>query len=242
MTTTPRIAYGGKNFYGAAVGILMLETQFPRLVGDIGNAETWDFPVLVKTVEGASADLVVNQKAEGLLDAFTDAGMGLVRQGADGITTSCGFMALFQRELADRISVPVATSSLLQVPFVNQLLSKDQCCGIITVKRDALTDAHLQGVGVPLNTPIVGTESGEEFTRAVLGDENQLNVTLAEKDLLNAAKTLVKNYPQVGAIVLECTNMAPYAQAIHRAVHLPVYSVYSLIQWFQAGLQPRRFG
>lgn len=234
-------AQGGKNFYGASVGILMLETQFPRIVGDIGNAGTWPFPVLVKRVDGASLDLVVNQKAAGLLDAFTQAGKELIALGADGITTSCGFMALYQQQLAERLAVPVATSSLLQVSFVNQLLSHDKCCGIITVKREALTNEHLQGVGVPLNTPIQGTEDGNEFTRAVLGDESQLNTKLAEKDLIRAAQSLIKTYPQVGAIVLECTNMAPYAQAIQQATGCPVYSIYSLIQWFHAGLSPRGF-
>ena len=87
----------------------------------------------------------------------------------------------------------------------------------------------------------MGTEQGVEFTRAVLGDEDQLNIRLATQDLVNAALTLKENNPDVGAIVLECTNMGPYAAAIRQATTLPVYSIYSFIQWFQAGLLPRQF-
>ena len=92
---------GGKSVYGAAVGILMLETRFPRIPGDMGNAATWDFPVLYRVVDGASPDRVVRRKAEGLLDAFVAAGREMVEDGADGITTNCGFLSLVQPELAN---------------------------------------------------------------------------------------------------------------------------------------------
>jgi Asp/Glu/hydantoin racemase len=235
------IAYGGKNFYGAAVGILMLETKFPRIHGDIGNGNTWPFAVMLRTVKGASLDQVVNKRADGLLDSFVKEGMELVAQGADGITTSCGFMSLFQKELADRLPVPVASSSLMQVALVNQMLGSGRRTGVITVKQQSLSDDHLRAVGVPLETPIMGTENGVEFTRAVLGDEEQLNTRLAAQDLVKTGLMLKENHPEVGAIVLECTNMAPYAAAIRQATGLPVYSIYSFIQWFQAGLLPRQF-
>lgn len=238
MTT---IALGGKNFYGTAVGILMLETKFPRVHGDIGNAATWPFPVMMQRVKGASLDRVVNQRADGLLDRFVEAGQELVSLGADGITTSCGFMSLFQQELADRLPVPVASSSLLQVSMINRLLGQGRRAGIITVKKQSLSRDHLNAVGVPPDTPVMGTENGVEFTRAVLGDEERLDTELATRDLVRAAQDLKEGHPEVGAIVLECTNMGPYAAAVRQAVNLPVYSIYSFIQWFQAGLLPRRF-
>jgi len=114
MTDPLRIARGGKSLYGAKVGILMLETRFPRIPGDMGHAETWPFPVLYKVVPGASPRRVVCDGARGLLDKFLDAAEELVRLGADGITTTCGFLSLYQREIAAHVGVPVATSSLMQ--------------------------------------------------------------------------------------------------------------------------------
>src|SRR5687767_3016513 len=122
MSPSSRIATGGKAVYGAAVGILMLEARFPRIPGDLGNATTWPFPVLYKVVRGASPDRVVHKRAEGLLDAFVAAGRELVTDGADGLVTNCGFLSLFQDDLAAACGVPVAASALMQAPLIGRLL------------------------------------------------------------------------------------------------------------------------
>lgn len=235
------IATGGKSVYGARVGILMLETRFPRLPGDVGNAQTWPFPVLYKVVPGASSERVVRQRADGLLDAFKEAAGELVALGADGITTTCGFLSLFQEELAAHAGVPVATSSLMQTPFVQRLLPPGRRAGIITISAETLTAEHLQKAGVDPATPIVGTEGGREFSRAVVGDEMELDVAAAEQDILEAGETLLREHEDIGAIILECTNMGPFAHALAAHVNLPVFDIVSFITWFHAGLSPRRF-
>lgn len=237
-----RIARGGKSIYGAPVGILMLETRFARIPGDMGNAATWPFPVLFKVVRGATSDRVVLQGARGLLPDFVAAAQELVELGAEAITTTCGFLSLFQRELAAAVGVPVATSSLLQVPWVQATLPPGKRVGVVTVSKASLTPAHLEAVGAAPDTPVMGTEGGREFTRVLVRAEKaDLDVALAEQDVLDAGRALVAAHPEVGAIVLECTNMPPYAAALAEAVGLPVHDVYSMLSWFHAGLRPRRF-
>src|SRR5437867_5452322 len=170
MTDNDRIAHGGKALYGARVGILMLETRFPRIPGDMGNALTWPFPVLYKVVPGASPRRVVYDKAAGLLPAFLDAAAELVRLGADGITTTCGFLSLYQRELAAHVGVPVATSSLMQIPLIERILPPGKRVGVLTVSAASLTPEHFIAAGADPNTPIVGTEQGREFTRVMLDE------------------------------------------------------------------------
>jgi Asp/Glu/hydantoin racemase len=242
MKEDPRIAWGGKGLYGARVGILMLETRFPRIPGDMGNGETWPFPVLYKVVPGASPRRVVCDKAAGLLDAFLDAAAELVRLGADGITTTCGFLALFQREIAAHVGVPVATSSLMQIPFIERILPPGKRVGVLTISAASLTEEHLRAAGADPATPVVGTDDGGEFTRAILGDEEQLDVAAAERDILAAGEALVAAHRDIGAIVLECTNMVPYARALSERLRLPVFSIYTFVNWFHAGLAPRDFG
>jgi len=239
---TSRIAHGGKALYGARVGILMLEARFPRIPGDMGNGGTWPFPVLYKVVKGASPDRVVRRRAEGLLDAFKDAAAELVSLGADGITTTCGFLSLYQNEIAAHVRVPVATSSLMQVPLVQATLPPGKRVGVITISAASLKPEHLKAAGVPLDTPIVGTEGGREFSRAIIQDEEKMDVAAAERDLLDAGETLLRRHPEVGAVVLECTNMTPYAAALRGHLRLPVHSIYSFVNWFHAGLNPRDFG
>jgi Asp/Glu/hydantoin racemase len=236
-----RVVTGGKAVYGAAVGILMLEARFPRIPGDVGNAATWPFPVLYKVVRDASPERVVRHRAEGLLDAFVSGGRELVAQGADGILTNCGFLSLFQDQLAAACGVPVATSALMQAPMIERLLPPGRRVGILTISEASLTPEHLEAAGVAADTPIIGTDGGKEFTRALLGNELELDVAAAERDILDAGDRLVARHPEVGAILLECTNMCPYARSLRNRLCLPVFDMVNLVTWFHGGLVPRRW-
>ena len=242
MTDETRIAWGGKTLYGAAVGILMLETRFPRIPGDMGNAETWPFPVLYKVVPGASPRRVVCEKAAGLLDEFLAAADELVRHGADGITTTCGFLSLYQQEIAAHVRVPVATSSLMQIPFIERVLPPGRRVGVLTVSAANLTREHLYAAGADPATPVVGTDAGNEFSRVMINDEERLDIAAAERDILAAGETLVASHDGIGAVLLECTNMVPYARALSQHLRLPVFSIYTFVTWFQSALSPRDFG
>lgn len=235
------LAKGGQALYGASVGILMLDAKFPRIFGDIGNGLTWPFPVHYRVVRGASVDNVVLRKSEGLMESFLEAAHELVADGVDGITTSCGFLSLFQRDLAKALDVPLATSSLMQAPMIQALLPPNKRVGIITVSKKTLSEEHLLGAGVPLDIPIVGTDKGKEFSRVIINSEEQLDTEKAKHDLIESALELSAKFPEVGAILLECTNMAPYANDMRLATGLPVFSIYSFILWFQSGLSPRVF-
>jgi len=233
--------FGGKTVYGASVGILMLETRFPRIHGDIGNAATWPFPVQYKVVPGASPDVVVRQDPRLLLDQFIEAGQELVRMGCDGITTNCGFLALIQDEVKAALDVPVATSSLMQIPMVQALLPPGKKVGVVTISKATLTGDHLRAAGAPENTIIVGTDGGRAFTTEILDDHASIDFDACRLDVLDAAAELTVLYKDIGAIVLECTNMVPYAADVRKLTGLPVFSIYSFINWFQAGLVPRKF-
>lgn len=232
---------GGKAVYGACIGILMLEARFPRVPGDMGNGLTWPFPVQYRIVPDASPDRVVRRRAEGLLPAFIAAAQDLVRHGADAVTTNCGFLSLFQDEIAAAVGVPVATSSLMQVPLVQRTLPPSRRVGILTISRAALTEEHLRAAGVDPATPVMGTEGGREFTRAILGNEPELDVEAARADNVEAARALAAAHPDLGALVLECTNMIPYAADIRSATGLPVFSIHTLVSWLHAAVLPRRF-
>ena len=242
MIAGSRIAHGGKTLYGASVGILMLETRFPRIPGDMGNAETWPFPVLYKVVPGASPRRVVCEKAEGLLDGFLAAAAELVSLGADGITTTCGFLSLYQKEIAANVGVPVATSSLMQIPLIERVLPPGNRVGVLTVSAANLTAEHLSAAGADPATPVVGTDGGSEFSRVMINDEERLDVAAAERDILAAGDRLVASHDGIGAVLLECTNMVPYARALSQRLRLPVFSIYTFVTWFQSGLIPREFG
>jgi Asp/Glu/hydantoin racemase len=236
---------GGFNQYGFTVGILMLDTRFPRIPGDMGNAQTFPFPVRYQRITGADPDLVVRRGAEGLLPAFIDGARALEREGVGAVTTNCGFLVKYQRQLAAAVSVPVFTSSLLMVPLVHRLLAPGRRVGIMTVNAGTLTAEHLEGAGIGPDLPlaVIGMETEKEFTRVLLDDQLELDVDAARAEHVRVARRLVAEHPDVGAIVLECTNMPPYADDVRRETGRPVFDIVSLVTVLHgalaAGLPPR---
>lgn len=229
------------NACGATVGVLMLDTQFPRILGDIGNENTWPFPVRFRTVPNSTAVGAVRENALALLPAFIAEADFLINEGAEAITTSCGFLVLLQKELQQALTVPVVTSSLMQIPSINAMLPAGKTTGVLTMDSDCLTPAHLKAAGAPLHTPIAGVPADGAFAQAIMNDQPTLDVAASEHENVEAALALVRANPNVGALVLECTNMVPYAASIQKATGLPVYSIRTLIMWVYSGVQATRF-
>lgn len=210
----------------------MLQTRFPRIPGDIGNPETFAFPVRKRMVEGASPQRVVMEADPTLLQPFIDAGHALIAEGATLITTSCGFLALFHKEMAAALPVPVLTSSLLQVAPVYASLQPGQTVGILTANKAALTPRHLAAVGAgDVPVAIAGLEETAEFARVFLQNAETLNVEAARQEVLEATRRLMTAHPEIGALVLECTNLPPYADEIRRITGLPVFDITTLCNW-----------
>lgn len=241
-TRHSRMAYGGKSVYGARIGILMLDMKFPRIPGDMGNALTWPFPVLFRTVRGADRDWIHAAPREEVFQAFCDDALGLVAEGADGIAICCGMMSLYQEELADQCQVPIVTSSLMQVPFVERLLPPGKRVGILTISTNLLKPKHLEAAGVAPDTPVIGFEESDEFIAMRRRAEPTMDVAQVERETLAIAQKLVGKNPEIGALVMECTNLPPFSRAVSEATGLPVYDIYNFLCWFHAGLAPKDFG
>jgi Asp/Glu/hydantoin racemase len=221
----------------ATLGVLMLETRFPRPPGDIGNPRTFEFPVRYRTVEGASPRRVVVERDRALLAPFVAAAIALERDGCTAITTSCGFLALFQRELAEAVGVPLWTSSLLLVAGIEASLAAGERVGVVTADAESLTAEHLRAVGAPADTPLEGLAADSRFRATLLDDGEVLDEDDARRSTVAAAERLVARRPDVRAIVLECTNMPPYADAVRAATQLPVHDLTTLIR-SRLGLPP----
>ena len=236
---------GGQNFFGFSVGILMLDTRFPRIPGDMGNAATFDFPVLYHRVTGASPDRVVRHGQPALLPAFIEGARALEREGVRAVTTNCGFLAKFQAEVAASVSIPVFTSSLMLVPLVHRMLPPGKAVGIMTVDASSLRPEHFTGAGIgkDVQTVVSGMETEKEFTRVMLDDQLELDVEAARQEHLTVVRRMVQAHPEIGAIVLECTNMPPYRADIQAATGLPVFDITTLVRMVHEavrhGLPPR---
>ena len=230
-----------KTYYGVSVGILMVKTHFRRYLGDIGHAGTWPFPVQYRIVEDAVPAKMTDLHNVSLLEPFKKAALELVEAGVDGITTTCGFLSIYQQELVDFLGVPVATSSLLQVPLVQRIIPSKQRVGILTYNAEALGGKYLEAVGIAADTPVYGMPQHSEFVRSIKEGDDTVPYQVLRQEVLDLAARMLRENPDIGAIVSECTNLAPFTADIQQTFGVPVYDTVSMVTWFQAGLRPRRY-
>ena len=222
------------------LGILMLDTAFPRIPGDLGSPQTFAFPVRYARVRGAIVDAIVHRRNDEWLTAFVEAARNLASEGCAGITTTCGFLVRWQRALAEAIPVPVLTSSLLQLPLVQATLPAGRRVGVVTYSAEDLDDDALRAAGAPPDTPIVGVDDRSYFAQTIRHGAVTLDRKRMEDDTVAAARQLMAAHADIGAIVLECANMPPYADAVARATGVPVFDAANLVAWFHAALRRER--
>lgn len=212
------------------IGILCLETDFPKAPGHIRNPSTFDFPVIYKVVSGATPKRVVDEADAGLLEPFVDAARELEREGVGAITGSCGFLVLFQRELADAVRVPMYVSSLILVPMVHRMIRSDQRVGLLVAKTRSLTPRHLEAVGAQsVPVCVAGMDDQPEFCEVIIEQRRTaLDLDRLEREVLSEVGRLAREHPDMGALVIECTDLPPFARAIQRAIQKPVFDIVTL--------------
>ncbi|MBN2125671.1 MAG: aspartate/glutamate racemase family protein [Deltaproteobacteria bacterium] len=238
-----RVGNRTQSWYGESIGILILNAQYPCIPGNVGNASTFPFPVRYRVVREASIEGLLKKRDRSLLAPFINAARELQEEGVKAITGACGFMALFQREVSDAVSVPVFLSSLLQIPFIFRTLKRGRKIAVITADSTALTPEHFASVGVGEEIPLVigGMEDQKEFREAVLEEKGTLDSERIEREVLGVVGRLLGENPDTGAILLECSDLPPYAAAIQRAAGLPVFDFITMIQYVHAALVRKEF-
>ena len=204
------------------LGILMLDTEFIRPVGDMGNPDSWPFPVLLERVSGARARATV-EGTNRAVKPFLDAAQILIERGAGCITTTCGFLVRHQQVLAAALPVPVATSSLLQYETIQRSLGPFKYVGILSVQDSALDADTRRCANIPMNAAAFSLPQSSHFVRAILDGSEPLRPVIAEQEWINFSQVVHANNPDIGAWLLECANMPPYSHAISLATGLPVY-------------------
>jgi len=225
----------------ATIGILMLNSRFHRYPGDIGNARTWSFPVRYKTVADADPSNVIGLHDRRLLEPFKRAADELIAEGVDGIVTTCGLLSIYQKELAAHCRVPVAASSLLQVPMVERMLPPGKRVGIVTYSAATMNGPYLDAVGLARDIPLIGMAADSSFVRWIRDGDNSVPYATLRDEVVTTAESLVGRHPQIGALVLECTNLAPFSAAIVDRIGMPVYDTVTMVNAFHAAIRPRRY-
>ena len=230
----------GKPTYGVDLGIILLDADFPRPIGDIANGRTFPFPIHYEVTSGASVPQVVEEAAAGLLQRFVECGRRLVARGARVLTTSCGFLAISQRQLAEELGVPIATSSMMQIPIVLRMMASHHDLCLVTINASTLDERHYTGSGISADemkrVVVVGLEGSEHFYPVVVGEAGPLETARARDEVVSVCREAASENPTIKAFVFECTNLSPYSADVRAATGLPVWDSTTLVHWLQGGV------
>lgn len=216
---------------GIPIGIILLNVGYPIVPGNVANATTFDFPVRYAKLPRVNSPRLHTVDPT-ILEDLVEAGLELERDGVRAIICSCGYFGYWQKELVERLHVPVYASSLMQIPLIKAGIKKRQKIGVLCAVERTFTSRLLECCSVydPDACIVKCMETAEEFS-AIPRDRPYMNNAAARQELVEAAKTLVSEHPEIGAILLECSDMPPYAAAIQDAVNLPVYDFTTMINW-----------
>ena len=208
-------------------GLLQLE----RMAGNSTNRASYPFPVRLAEVKGANAETVIIHPSREILNRMIRLVKELEQEGIRAVTTSCGVNAIFQKDLADAVDIPVFTSALLQVPFAQAMIGRNRSVGIITANKEALTWDHLHACDITedMNVYIQGLENCREWSKIFEHPEEPFDMEAVSKEILGAVEEGIAAHPDTGLILLECTDLPPYARQIREKFGLPVLEINSLV-------------
>lgn len=231
------ILKGGPNTYGADIGIMCLESYYYKVPGHIKNHHTFDFPVVYKVIDGATPAVVVRDKCADLLPRFIAAAKELEAMGVKAITGSCGFMALLQDKIAAEVNIPVYISSVMQVPLISQMIGGRKL-GILVADKGSFTPDYLKivhGENVPVC--IAGMIQHDEFRDVIIDRvRTDLDMDKLRKDVLYEVGNLYEENPDMGALLIECTDLPPFAQDIQKLIKKPVFDILTLTEMVHAAV------
>lgn len=227
--------------YGMGIGIMVLDDAYPGFPGDVRNASGFPYPIQYEIAEGVdNYTLVWEQDKTPCREPILRAAKKLERMGCRAIAAECGYFAYFQKDVAGYVDVPVFMSSLLQVPFIQQVIGPKKSVGIVCAQKRFLTVNHLTNVGIDPNSNFVIAGAQDEYGcpqfDTLWDHEKRPEIPesyydKSEEDMIRICKEFVKKNPSIGAIMLECTGMQPFARAIQREVDLPVFSWGTLLDY-----------
>lgn len=232
----------GQSWCGEPVGILVLDETIPRVLGSVLNAETFSFPVRYKKIKEAHVKQLLYHKDPSLLKPFIEAAQELEMEGVNSIVGSCGFMALFQREIVNAVNIPVAMSSLLQLPMLLRMINSHKKVGIITASKKSLTTQILLATGISeeeINTrlTIVGLDNCPEAQGAMLEEKGTLDEDKFRHEVLETTEELLGMEPALGAILMECSELPPYSANVQKISGLPVFDFVTMIKFNYMGVR-----
>ena len=237
----------GRNVSGVTIGLVQMRANLPMMPGNMGNASTFDFPMLYREMNVNNAmDVMEPKMTKNFTEGLVEAAKWLELQGVSAIMGNCGFFGHYQKVVQERIDTPFFSSSLMMMPMIVQSLPRNKKVGVLTANGPLLASGQAMencGLSRELQASRVvveGCENDPEFAYA-MSLEGKFNANRMERDILNGIKRLLEKDKDIAMIMLECTELPPHAVAVQKMAKMPVWDYTSLTNWIYSGCVRRPF-
>ncbi|MBL8269651.1 hypothetical protein [Steroidobacter sp.] len=211
-----------------ALGILTLPDPYsaePPPPDGFDDADWFAYPTLTKAVPNAWAREVVGGNLA-LESAFVAAARELEAAGAAAITAHCGYAVAFQKAVRDAVNIPVACSSLLQLPLLRSMLPAHGKIGLLCFDADRFSRNHLRWAGLDtesLPPMAVAGIQGTVSWRNWISEQTTTDWVALERDVMGAARRLWNEHPDITHWLLECTGFPRFRFHIKAEFGRPVF-------------------
>jgi Asp/Glu/hydantoin racemase len=240
--------WDGRNIAGVTIGLIQFRANLPMMPGNMGNATTFDFPMMYREMNADSIfDIMAEEPTENFTSAAIEAGKWLELQGVRAIMGNCGFFGTYQKAIQAELNVPFFGSSLMMLPMMVQSMPPGKKVGVITAngpilqRVPAVENSGLSAEDKESRIVIMGCEDGPEFSGAIMANTGKYNPAKVEAEIVSVAEKMIAENKDIGAILLECTELSPAAVAVQNAVRLPVWDYTTLTKWIYSGCVRRPF-
>jgi len=196
--------------------------------------------VIYKLIPGLIPQIVEDPLPPKFVQSLQQAAQELEQQGVAGITSSCGLLFPYQQTIAQAVRIPVFISSLIQIPLLGQLLKAGQKLVVMTLNPPALQRILSPSLfDPPLDLIICGPEPDGELCCGIFDNREEIDVSRAEREVAEVAERLKEEHRAIGAILLECVNLSPYAPIIQQIIRVPIFDIITLTNLIYQALDRR---
>lgn len=207
--------------------------QLESLKGNSTNPDTYGFPVLIERIPGACSRTIIKEPDPEVLDRMIETARRMESEGVRCITTSCGFNAIFQREISRSISIPFFSSSLLQIPFLKAMFGQDRPIIVLTASKESLKPEHFEATGTCSldHLPVYGMREECEQWGRMKDFDAEIDLDLLTRQFVEIAVRALQENPSAAAFLFECTDMPPLSSYVRKATGLPVFDFVTMAQY-----------
>lgn len=239
--------WSGRNVSGVTIGLVQFRANLPMMPGNMGNATTFDFPMLYREMNSDNVlDVMATTPVKNFTDGVVEAAKWLELQGVSAIMGNCGFFGHYQKAVQDQIDTPFFSSSLMMLPMIVRSMPRNKKVGVLTANGPllssgpAMENCGLSAEDKATRVVIEGCGDDLEFA-AAMACTGKYNAARFEADVLAGIKRLLKKDKDIAVILLECTELSPHAVAVQKLTKMPVWDYTSLTEFIYHGCVRRPF-